>query len=179
MSLKHSLLVLLAEQPASGYDLSQHFKGSVGFFWHASHQQIYQQLKALTDAGWVQFSTEIQTDKPDKKIYEITDTGRQAMTQWLCEPAEPNKYKDALLIKLYGGQHIDVDILKAEIQRHQLLHLKGQAKLRAIEQEYLDLSDEQQKAMRLPYLTLQYGISAEENWLTWATHCLEALDEKP
>ena len=66
-----------------------------------------------------------------------------------------------------------------DIQRHQLLHLKGQAKLRAIEQEYLGLSEEQQKAMRLPYLTLQYGISAEENWLTWATYCLEALDEKP
>lgn len=177
MSLKHSLLVMLAEHPASGYDLSQHFKGSVGFFWNASHQQIYQQLKALSEAGWVRFSTETQADKPDKKIYELTAEGRQAMTQWLREPAEVNKYKDALLIKIYGGAHIEAEVLEAEIQRHQQLHQKGLTKLKAIEEEYLGLNQDQQKAMRLPYLTLKYGISAEENWLQWANQCLEAIND--
>lgn len=175
MSLKHSLLVMLADRPASGYDLSQQFKGSVGFFWNASHQQIYQQLKALTEAGWVQFSTEQQTGKPDKKLYAVTPLGMDALIEWLEQPAQPNSYKDALLIKLYAGKHLPRATLILELERHQGIHKKSLAKLLAIETEYFALSTNEQKAMRLPYLTLKRGISGEQNWLAWATDTLTEL----
>jgi len=41
MPLDHALLVALSERPASGLELARRFDRSIGYFWHASHQQIY------------------------------------------------------------------------------------------------------------------------------------------
>lgn len=177
MSLKHSLLVLLADNPATGYDLSQQFKGSVGFFWNASHQQVYKELKTMTEAGWLQCDTEPQADKPDKKIYSVTPSGQQALKTWLSQSAKPHKYKDAFLIKLYGGRHIPRAELLKELDSHIEMHTKNLQKLLQIEAEYQALRREQQKAFELPYLTLKLGISSEQNWLNWARETRETLNE--
>ena len=71
MSLKHAILVLLETEPSSGYELVKHFKQSLGYFWNAKHQQVYQQLKKLTESKQVTFQEQSQIDKPDKKIYPI------------------------------------------------------------------------------------------------------------
>ena len=41
MALEHAILVSLSERPASGLDLTRRFDRSIGFFWSATHQQIY------------------------------------------------------------------------------------------------------------------------------------------
>ena len=53
MALEHALLVALLEQPASGLDLTRRFERSSGFFWSASHQQIYRTLARMEASGWV------------------------------------------------------------------------------------------------------------------------------
>ena len=71
MALEHALLVALSEQPASGLDLARRFSRSIGFFWSATHQQIYRVL-ARTDAdGWVTATAVAQTGRPDKKVYAV------------------------------------------------------------------------------------------------------------
>jgi hypothetical protein len=40
MSLRHALIGLLAEQPASGWDLTQRFEDLLGTVWPAGHPQI-------------------------------------------------------------------------------------------------------------------------------------------
>ncbi|UTA46603.1 PadR family transcriptional regulator [Simiduia sp. 21SJ11W-1] len=176
MSLKHSLLVLLADNPATGYDLSQQFKGSVGFFWNASHQQVYKELKQMTEAGWLACDTQAQTERPDKKIYSVTQAGQAALQAWLSQAAKPHKYKDAFLIKLYGGRHIPRPALVKELDEHIAHHKKTLHKLLEIESEYHALSHSQQKKFELPYLTLKLGISNERNWLDWAQETREALN---
>ncbi|MCS6814837.1 MAG: PadR family transcriptional regulator, partial [Cyanobacteria bacterium] len=61
MALSHALLSLLLHQPSSGYDLAKQFdcsvEGSVGFFWGASHQQIYRELTRLEEQGWLRSET--------------------------------------------------------------------------------------------------------------------------
>ena len=54
MSLSHALLAALSQQSATGYELAQHFDGSLGHFWKASHQQIYRDLAKLEAQGLVQ-----------------------------------------------------------------------------------------------------------------------------
>ena len=46
MALEHALLVALSERPGSGLELTRRFERSIGFFWHATHQQIYRVLRA-------------------------------------------------------------------------------------------------------------------------------------
>ncbi|WP_024330219.1 PadR family transcriptional regulator [Simiduia agarivorans] len=179
MSLKHSLLVMLSAAPATGYELSQQFKGGIGFFWNASHQQVYQQLAQMAKDGWVQYETQSQTDKPDRKIYAITNKGREALSRWLSTPVAPSKSKDALLIKLFAGETlVSVAVLQEELRRHRAIHQKNLDKLLVIEQEYRSKSAAEQRALQLPYLTLRRGITGETAWIAWADEALAALSEQ-
>ena len=55
MALPHAILVSLCEQSGSGYELARRFDRSIGYFWAATHQQIYRTLKSMEDDGWVAF----------------------------------------------------------------------------------------------------------------------------
>ena len=47
MALAHAIMTALLEDDLSGYELAKDFEASLGFFWHASHQQIYLELRKL------------------------------------------------------------------------------------------------------------------------------------
>src|SRR5450755_1045236 len=81
-TLGYALLGLLAAQPLSGYDLARKLKRPVGFFWPARHSQIYPELALLQAEGLVTHQVVEQTDRPDKKLYQITDSGRAAVRTW-------------------------------------------------------------------------------------------------
>lgn len=53
MSLSHVLLTSLIEKPSTGIELARRFDRSMGFFWNATHQQIYRELNAMSKQGWI------------------------------------------------------------------------------------------------------------------------------
>lgn len=175
MSLKHSILVLLDRSPGSGYDLAQRFAEGIGNFWNASHQQIYRDLKQLLKQRLVEVEVEAQSSKPDRKVYRITAAGRKALRAWLAQPAKPPRVNDALLVKVFGAQHMAANELLEELSRHHGFHQKRLAKYREVEQQYHALSKDQQAPYFLPYLTLRRGILSEEGWLRWESEVRAAL----
>ncbi len=168
MSLKHAILVLLEAEEGSGYDLLKRFQAHLGFFWNASHQQIYLELKKMHASELIRFQTEHQAGKPNKKTYSITELGRDALIDWIQSHGKPNKVNDALLVKLYAGSLVEPETLMTELQ----LHKKNQTKIletfKQLEQEYLNLAETDKQPYRLPYLTLRRGIIEKEGWLQWA-----------
>ncbi|MDD0842910.1 PadR family transcriptional regulator [Pseudomonas sp. Gutcm_11s] len=168
MSLKHAILILLESEPGSGYDLLKRFKEGLGYFWNAKHQQVYQELKKLNQAGWLESEAQAQETRPDKKIHRLTPAGHAELLRWLGEPVQPNKINDALLVKLFGGAHSTPGSLHEEVRRHVAVHRKTLDSLLSIERDYQALPVEQRQALRLPYLTLRRGILGEQSWLAWA-----------
>ncbi len=82
MSLRHGLLGLLAEGPASGYDLTRRFAELLGQVWPARHPQIYAELARLAEAGLI----EVDSHGPrQRKAYRITDAGLAEVRRWLTE----------------------------------------------------------------------------------------------
>jgi DNA-binding PadR family transcriptional regulator len=82
MSLKHALLGLLAEQPASGWDLSRRFDDLLGAVWPAGHPQIYGELRKLEQDGLI----EVDSEGPRRrKAYRITDAGLIEVRHWLTD----------------------------------------------------------------------------------------------
>ena len=73
MALSEAILVCLTEKPMSGYDLAKSFDASVGFFWRASHQQIYRELAKLREKKLVQSQEISQSGKPNRIVHTITD----------------------------------------------------------------------------------------------------------
>lgn len=175
MSLKHAILVLLETEPSSGYDLVKHFKRSLGYFWNAKHQQVYQQLKKLTEEQWVTFQAHSQSDKPDKKIYEITKLGKKELSEWIKQPVKTNRINDALLVKLYGGHLAPQENIMNELENHTEIHQSTLENLERIEQLYLSLNEEKKAHYLLPYMTLRRGIIGERAWLEWAEEVKSTL----
>lgn len=82
MSLRHALLGLLAEEPASGWDLTRRFEDLLGAMWPAKHPQIYGELRKLQDDELIAAAAE---GPRGRKEYRITDAGLAEVRRWLVE----------------------------------------------------------------------------------------------
>ena len=75
MSLAHVLLTSLMEKPSTGIDLARRFDRSMGFFWNATHQQIYRELSGMMQKGWIS-TIEDDSSHTRKKTYQVELLGR-------------------------------------------------------------------------------------------------------
>jgi DNA-binding PadR family transcriptional regulator len=125
MSLKHALLGLLTYRPMTGYELKQFFDVSIQHFWNAELSQIYPTLKALEENGYVEMHLEIQQNRPNRKVYEITDGGRDEFVRWVREPQMPADLRDPFLIKIFFGTEIPTDdvlvLLRRQMEEQQMV----------------------------------------------------------
>jgi DNA-binding PadR family transcriptional regulator len=82
MSLRHGLLGLLAEGPASGYDLARRFSEVLGQIWPAQHPKIYAELGRMAADGLI----DVDSRGPrGRKAYRITEAGRTEIRHWLTD----------------------------------------------------------------------------------------------
>jgi DNA-binding PadR family transcriptional regulator len=97
MDVKTVCLGMLTDGPASGYDLKKHFESSFGHFFAAGYGSIYPALSALSNQGFVSCEKIPQEGKPDRKVYEITEEGRQFLLQALENPNPCHKLRSEFL----------------------------------------------------------------------------------
>ena len=178
MSLAYALLVSLIHEPKSGYDLAKQFDGSVGFFWQATHQQIYRELTKLEQQDLILAQAIAQESRPDKKIFSVTDLGLANLKIWLLQSSELAPVKDEFLVKIYAGYLIPHEAIVKKIQDHRQLHQRQLATYREIEQQFFSdfpqchAQSAGEFKLLFAYLTLRRGISFEQGWLDW---CDEAI----
>lgn len=176
MALVHAILAVLVEEPCSGYDLRKRFEGSVGFFWKASFQQIYRELSKLEEQGLLEAQEVQQESRPDKKIYSVTEAGRQFLREWIAQPAEMGPIKDDLLVKLFAGMLVSKETIRKELEHHRQQHRERLATYQMIEQNYFQNVEEASGDRQFQYLTLRYGIRSEIEWLNWCEEVMQFLD---
>jgi DNA-binding PadR family transcriptional regulator len=112
MSLEHAILGFLQYRPFSGYDLKKVFDTSVQHFWPADQSQIYRTLARMADQGWVEVEVVRGEDRPDRKVYRITEAGREELRCWLATPLPLEPHRSADLIKVFfSGQLSDEEVL--------------------------------------------------------------------
>jgi PadR family transcriptional regulator AphA len=112
MSLEQAILGFLNYRSYSGYDLKKFFDTSVRHFWPADQSQIYRTLARMSEKGWVDIEVIPQEARPDRKLYHITATGREALQQWLTTPLPPQDNRSAEMIQVFfAGQLTDEEVL--------------------------------------------------------------------
>jgi DNA-binding PadR family transcriptional regulator len=176
MALAYAIMSVLTDKPQSGYELTKYFEQSIGFFWKASHQQIYRELTKLTDQGWIEAEEIAQTGRPDKKLYRLSALGQQQLTQWIATPCEVMTIKDDLLIKVFVGNLVDPSVIYQELARHQQLHREKLMSYQNIEQQYFSDPTQLPTQDLFPYMTLRRGIRHEQEWIDWCAESLELID---
>lgn len=177
MALAHAILALLIREPMSGYDLNKNFERSVGSFWKATHQQIYRELSKMEDQGLVAAREVAQEGRPDKKLYSVTQLGKETLALWIAEPCEVAPVKDELLVKVFVGSLVPVAVLKQEIERHRQRHQNKLTAYRQTEADYFQHCDDASYASKLQYLVLRRGIAYETDWIAWCDEVLQFLNE--
>jgi DNA-binding PadR family transcriptional regulator len=182
MSLRDAVLAALLEGESSGYDLAKGFDASVANFWPATPQQLYRELDRLAEDGLIRARVVHQERRPNKRMFSLTEAGREAIRQFTAKAPKPSVIRDELLIKVQAADAGDMSAVReliverlrwasAKSQRYERLRarlLDGRS-----EEEYLD------QAERIgPYLTLIRGISFEEENIRWAEHALAVIERR-
>ncbi|HCA87458.1 MAG TPA: PadR family transcriptional regulator [Streptomyces sp.] len=176
MALEHAILVSLLEQPGSGYELARRFERSIGRFWTATHQQIYRVLKRMEGDGRLEVREVPQQDRPDKKVYSVTDTGRAELCDWLREPVEPESVRHELAVKIRGAAFGDPTRLIAEVERHRQLHADLLARYLAGERRDFPDPAALDPGAELQHVVLRGGIEYERMTIAWLDDVLATLD---
>ena len=84
--MREAMLALLAKEPAHGYELRQRLAAAMGPVGEVLNSgQVYVTLSRLERAGLVRGVQVAQSDAPDKKVYEVTAAGRDAVAAWLLD----------------------------------------------------------------------------------------------
>lgn len=177
MAIAHAILVSLIENPASGYDLGKQFDSSVGFFWKATHQQIYRELTKLEEQGWISAEVIAQENRPDKKLYSVTELGKQQLIEWMTQASEPTPIKDDLLVKIFAGYLAPQKTILEELKRHRQLHAQKLKTYQDIEQQYFQNLQDLSPQAKFRYLTLRKGIGYESDWIAWCDEAIELLKQ--
>ena len=98
MSLRHAALGLLAQNPASGYDLLKQFQLSMANVWPATQSQLYGELNKLADSGLIEVT---EVGPRGRKEYSITKAGRAELNRWMTSPQEDPPFRSAALVRVF------------------------------------------------------------------------------
>lgn len=181
MSTQHALLISLIERPSSGYDLARRFDRSIGYFWHATHQQIYRELGRMADSGWITVDEPAAMSEGDeaekrnrKKVYRVLPAGRDELARWVLSPGQGLDQREEILVKLRADAAIGPLGLAGEMARLIALHEARLETYRNIERKDFALP-QMDRAQQLQYALLQRGIRFEEDWVAWGRELLPLL----
>ena len=177
MALSHSILATLVgrAKPLSGYDLAKEFNSSVGFFWKTTHQQIYRELARLEKEGMLTSEIIRQNDRPDKKIYSITDPGRAHLVEWIAQPSMPTPIKEDMLVKLYVGFLVPREMIIGELEQLREIHVERLRLYNEYERKYFPDVKKLHTKGKYRYLNLRSGINFESSHINWCNEAIEFL----
>ncbi|MFD5128467.1 PadR family transcriptional regulator [Streptomyces olindensis] len=178
MSLPHAILTALLEKPSSGLELTRRFDRSIGYFWSATHQQIYRELGKLEADGLIRALPSEQPARGQKKSYEVLAAGRAELARWTAASQDPKPHRDPLLLRLRAAAVVGTAGLEGDLRRHLELHEMQLAEYREIERR--DFPPGRDSAEdRLRHLVLRAGIDLETFWTQWLRHALADVAELP
>ena len=181
MALEHALLVSLSEQDASGYDLTRRFDKSIGYFWPATHQQIYRELDRLASAGLIR---ELPRDGPPRRgpprRFAVTDDGRRSLVEWIGEDDAPDVTRSTLAVRVRAAAATGrTDEVRRALEHHRARRQDNLERYREIEKRDFSAVDPSDPRGVLQHRVLSLGIEEERAWLRWCDETLEALDRLP
>ncbi len=138
MTIRHSLLALLAHEPAHSYQLKGDFEDRTGGAWMLNIGQVYTTLQRLERDGFV-----IGDDDDQRTVYRLTASGRAALDEWFAEPIihDPPP-RDELTLKVLlavGADDVDLHPILQRQRTAAVEHLQALTRQKAAADPERDL----------------------------------------
>ncbi|WP_157253866.1 PadR family transcriptional regulator [Nonomuraea typhae] len=165
MSLRHAVLGLLTEGPASGYDLLKLFDASLSNVWPATQSQLYGELSKLADAGLISVSAE---GPRGRKEYALNDEGLAELRRWMLEVEPTRPLRNDMLLRVFFLAQVDPEQARSYIRDQAAIGRKYQEHLEGIRERIGSGTDNLSTYGRL---ALEWGLRfsrTQQEWAEWA-----------
>lgn len=175
MSLAHVILGLLQQQERTGYDLkTECFDDCIAHLWPADQAQIYRTLDKLEAQGWISCTVEIQRDRPNRKVYRITQSGKEEVTQWLQTHQPLPILREPLLAQLYFAAQLPNQAIVELLEQEYEARREKLAECEAIQVSSVDdpTASRDQKMHRL---VLDLVTRREQTYLNWLKDAIATI----
>jgi DNA-binding PadR family transcriptional regulator len=171
--IRHFILGLLTRQPMSGYDIKRFLKSLSWLIDSPSYGSLYPALHTLLEDGLVTVEVIPREDKPPRKIYSITEPGRQELQEWMDQPITPGASLKAFVMRLVLASNLSTAGLLTYLQQRRAqvsAHQKELVQIAAGMDEQTDLGER---------LALDYGLALANAELAWLDQTLTGLSHRP
>ncbi|MBW4674465.1 MAG: PadR family transcriptional regulator [Desmonostoc geniculatum HA4340-LM1] len=178
MSLAHVILGLLQEQAMTGYDLKTScFDQCIGHLWPADQAQIYRTLEKLVEQGYITCTIEIQHDRPNRKVYTITESGKAELVLWLGTHQPLPILREPMLIQLHFGDQLPNEIIIHLLEQQLAARNEKLAKCENIDLPLLgDESASREEVMQR--LVLELVIRREQTYIDWLKTAINVISQE-
>jgi len=174
-TLDYVILAGLLRESRSGYDLSAWLAEETSHFFSIGHSSIYPALARLDREGLVRHEVVPSAKGPTRKVYSLTEVGREALLRWAEEPAAAREVRDELLVKALCYGFLPEGRAIARLHEEQAGHARKlemyQGFERALEAQLAEGAISREAYLGT-LLTLKRGIGAEKSYAEW---CDEAI----
>jgi len=170
LTMEYALLGLLRGQPRHGYEIYRQLADptGLGLVWRVKQSQLYALLAKLEQQGYVSQTLAPQDARPPRKVFALTETGRQAFLAWVQSPvARGRGFRLDFLAKLYFARQEGAAVAEKLLERQQAT---CQSWLAEQQTQAEGLSD----ARPFDWLVHQFRISQVKAMLDWLKTCQEA-----
>jgi DNA-binding PadR family transcriptional regulator len=164
MSLKYVLLGLLTEQPKHGYELKLEAERLLGGSAELNPGQLYPLLRKLADQQLIAGERIEQEDRPDKRVFTLTEAGAQDLCRWLEEPVPPKVERSTLFLHFVVLALVRRDECLAFLQEQRRLLLEFIGQLVADRAKHRNSDDLATSALR--EATILHA-EADLKWIEW------------
>jgi PadR family transcriptional regulator, regulatory protein AphA len=183
MSLQHALLGLLNYSDMTGYDLKKMFDESISNFWYASVSQIYRELNMLEKNGFLSSVIKPQADRPDRRVYSITEKGKASFYDWMRNFPEKfsREKRDEFSLRIFFGSVLTEEQLLQEFEqligekRKQLKEVDAYRKLKEEYRQKIPLVAREEKFLNYIFRHAEMSLQAT---IAWAEDCIEDLKKE-
>lgn len=166
--MREIVLALLSKEPAHGYELKHAIESMFGEVWPAVNVgQVYSTLGRLERAGLVRSAKVTQGSRPDKKVFEVTPSGREELGRWVDHVAPTDRVRDQFFSKLVVASQTRLADPIVLIDRQRRAYLRRLRELNDLAQTAAGF------ATRLAVEGAVLHLQAD---LRWLERCEEALD---
>ncbi|MET7393539.1 PadR family transcriptional regulator [Dactylosporangium sp. NPDC005572] len=153
-----ALLGLLHEGPMTGGQLMAAAQRRLGAYWSMTRSQVYRELPALADSGYVKLG---KPGARSSQPYAITPAGKRAFARWLAEPAGREALRNPVALRVAFGAQQSAQQLQEVYAQAAEYHTAALAEAREMAKEAKKAGDDFSAA------SLEFAVGYHKAALGW------------
>jgi DNA-binding PadR family transcriptional regulator len=177
-TVEYVILAGLVRRSRSGYDLSRWMQTETSHYFTVGHNRIYPALSALERDGLVVHEVVPSDRGPERKVYSVTEAGREALLSWVDSTPIERQVRDEQLVKVLCYGFLPLERALARLEEIKTLHEEKVARYEGYWRR-LEVELREGRISERSYLgtllTLRRGIGAEQSYVEWCEEAKEVL----